>query len=36
MTVMSFTLFSSHLGRGEPLYRAEREYPLQGSPADVE
>jgi len=26
--VSSFTLFSSHLGHGDPLYRAECDYPL--------
>ncbi len=26
--VASFVLFSSHLGRGEPIYTAEAEYPL--------
>jgi 2'-5' RNA ligase len=30
LAVSSFTLFSSHLGRGDPIYRAEREYPLGG------
>ncbi len=28
MTVSRFTLFSSHLGRGTPIYRAECDYPL--------
>jgi 2'-5' RNA ligase len=28
MAVSSFTLFSSHLGHGDPIYRAERVYPL--------
>ena len=30
LTVSSFTLFSSHLGHGDPLYRAERDYSLIG------
>ncbi|OIR08083.1 2'-5'-RNA ligase [mine drainage metagenome] len=27
-SVPAFTLFSSHLGKGDPLYRAEADYPL--------
>ncbi len=27
-TAAAFTLFSSHLGKGDPLYRVEAEYPL--------
>jgi 2'-5' RNA ligase len=30
MEVDRFTLFSSHLGRGDPVYRAECDYPLDG------
>ncbi len=28
LPVSAFTLFSSHLGHGDPIYRAERDYPL--------
>ncbi|PKU23470.1 RNA 2',3'-cyclic phosphodiesterase [Telmatospirillum siberiense] len=31
LTVSRFTLFSSHLGHGDPVYRAERDYPLDES-----